>query len=126
MHKAKQANVEALAARERFEYFVRKVADLEVAWGLFSDGWAMAEDGAAARVLPFWPELEFAASCATGPWAGYQPRPITLDDLLAKWLPGMSKDAVAVAVFPTSSDKGVIVTPDFLRDALVAEASQYD
>ena len=115
-----------MAPPERFAYFVRKVADFQVAWGLFSDGWAMAEDSAGARVMPFWPELEFAAWCSTGPWEGYQPRAVTLDDLLAKWLPGMTKDAVGVAIFPTRADKGVIVTPDFLRDALVAEASQYD
>jgi Protein of unknown function (DUF2750) len=126
MHKAKQANVEAMGAAQRFDYFVRKVADFGQAWGLFSDGWAMAHDDAGTRVMPFWPEAEFAAVCSTGPWAGYQPRAITLDDLLVKWLPGMATDAVGVAVFPMPSDKGVIVTPDFLRDALVAEASQYD
>jgi Protein of unknown function (DUF2750) len=126
MHEAKQANVEALPPQERFGYFVRKVADFQQAWGLFSEGWASAEDSAATRVIPFWPEAGFAASCATGAWIGYEPKAIALDDFLAKWLPGMKKDGVGVAVFPTRSDRGVIVTPDFLRDALEAEASQYD
>lgn len=126
MHKAKRANVQALAAPERFAYFARKVADLGEVWGLFSNGWAMAESLAHAKVMPVWPEAEFAAACATDTWAGYQPKAIQLGDFTSKWVPGMTKDEVFIGVFPTSSDRGVVVEPKFLADALVAEAAQYD
>lgn len=126
MHGAKRKNVEGLAAPERFSYFVRKVADSGQMWGLFSSGWAMAANSAHVKVMPVWPEEDFASACATDAWVGYQPKAILLSDFVSNWMPGMTKDQVSVGVFPTRSDRGVVVEPQFLADALVKEAAQYD
>lgn len=58
--------------------------------------------------------------------AGYQPKAILLSDFVSKWMPGMTNDQVSVGVFPTRSDRGVVVEPQSLADALVKEATQYE
>ncbi len=119
-------SVMGMNGADRFSYFVRKVADFEALWGLFDDGWAIASDSDDAKVIPFWPEQEFAAACAESEWASYRPVEIALDDLLDTWIDGLTKDGLLVAVFPTKDNRGVVVTPIDLRTALQDEISQYE
>lgn len=126
MHPSKVANVLNLDGQARHDYFVRKVADSQAIWGLEKSGWAMAEDDNGVKVVPFWPEEDFAKMCATGTWKSYAPRKIDLEAFLTRWLPGMQRDGTKVAVFPKPDSQGVIVEPERLRETLVAEASQYE
>lgn len=126
MHPAKKANVLDLDGLERHSYFVRKVADTQCVWGLNRSGWAMVSDNEGRKLLPFWPEEEFADACASGLWIDYVPKSIEISDFLEKWLPGMQRDGLGVAVFPTPSDRGVIAEPGALRDALQVELAKYD
>lgn len=107
-------------------YFVRKVADFEIVWSLFEDGWAMVADDNEQKAIPFWPEKELAELCAKGEWRNYHSKQIKLDDFLLKWLPGMIKDGLSVAIFPTPSDKGVILSPTKLLSLLEDEVKQYE
>jgi len=93
-------NVLRLDASSRCDYFVRKVADFEIVWGLFNTGWPTASTGATTAV-PFWPEEEFAALCATAEWQGFHPKAIALEEFLTRWFPGMEKDQRICLVFPT-------------------------
>lgn len=110
-----------MSGKERFGYFSRKVADFEKVWGLYQDGWAMAADDEGNKVIVLWPEEELASICSEGAWAGYVAKFIPLDAFLEKWIPGMIQDNVNVGVFPTPSDKGVIVQPSLLADAIKEE-----
>ncbi|WP_081103757.1 DUF2750 domain-containing protein [Burkholderia anthina] len=103
-------NVLRLDAQSRCDYFVRKVADFEVVWGLFDKGWATAHTGA-ATVVPFWPEEEFARLCATDEWQGFLPKEIALADFLDRWLPGMANDQRICGVFAAPSDQGTLMLP---------------
>jgi hypothetical protein len=114
-----------LPGAKRYEYFVKKVTDWEVVWGLFSEGWATAADSE-DTVLPFWPGFEFAALCAEGAWTGYAPKEIQLYDFLETWLPGMGKDGLKVAVFPVAAGQGVVVTPARLQQDLAEECAKYE
>jgi hypothetical protein len=112
---------------KRYGYCVKKIADQQQLWGLRQeDGWALAVDDAGHELLPVWPHEKFALLCATGIWAGHQPKAIDLDDWLERWTPGMNKDGRLVAVFPTPQDKGVAVDPRRLEVDLREELSQYE
>lgn len=121
MHPDKVKNVLNMSGQDRYNYFVRKVADFQVVWGLFADGWATAEDDNGHKVIVFWPEEEFANQCAVDGWANCKPRSIGLDYFLKKWIPGMSNDGVRVGVFPTPVNQGVVVDPALLESAISAE-----
>lgn len=126
MNPQKFSNVIAMDGPARYLYFVRKVADTERVWGLEQSGWATAEDATATLLIPFWPEEAFASAAATGAWTGYTASEVALEDFLDKWLTGMHRDGVKVAVFPNSVDRGVVVDAEVLRSALLQERAQYE
>ncbi|GBC59404.1 hypothetical protein DENIS_0343 [Desulfonema ishimotonii] len=126
MHQKKIENLLKMSGKERFLYFVRKVADFEEVWGLFADGWAMTADNEGRKAIPFWPEKDFSNLCAEGAWKNYNSKQIKLDKFMSKWLPGMEKDGVLVAIFPTPKNKGVIIQPKELSASLEEEIEQYE
>ncbi len=121
MHPKKLESVAGLSANDRFGYFVRKVADFGAVWGLFKDGWAMGKDDDGRVAVLFWPEEAFAERYATGEFANHEPKQISLDHFMEKWIPGMTKDNYQVAVFPTTAGRAVFVSPDFLLEAIAEE-----
>lgn len=125
MHPEKLRQVIQLPAQQRYGYFVRKVADTQAVWGLHDGGWATAQAGGTVAI-PFWPEADFAQACASGDWAGYQPRAIALGDFLNKWLPGMASNGQLASVFPVSQGSVSIVAPADLLSDLRDETRQYE
>jgi len=119
-------SVVRLPGPKRYEHFVKQVADWEEAWGLYSDGWALAGTSEGQRVFPLWPAHEYAEQCATGDWSGYSPKVISLDDLLNVLLPRLSGDGDLTGVFYTPDDKGVTVDAAQLLNDLKAEAEKYE
>jgi hypothetical protein len=76
--------------------------------------------------VPFWPEEEFAALCATAEWQGFRPKAITLEEFLARWLPGMEKDQRICLVFSTPTDRGSLLRPNDLDNLIRQELQQYE
>lgn len=97
-----------LDAGRRYSYFISKVADRGEAWGLYLDGWAMQKTNTNLTVFPLWPTVEYAAECATGDWAHYEPAEIELYDLLHELIPMLQADGIQLAIFPTPEGKGII------------------
>jgi hypothetical protein len=119
-------NVIKLSEEDRYNYFIRKVADFEEVWGLNNDGWALLGNDLNNQIFPFWPEKEFAEICATEQWLGYSPQSISLDAFLEKWIPGMINDKLLVSIFQTPKSKGSIVNPQKLMNDINEELSQYE
>jgi hypothetical protein len=119
----KKLSVTTLDAPERYDYFIRKICDFEVVWGLFDEGWAAGSvDG--TDVIPIWPERELAAECATGDWASLAPREIPLEAFVTKWIPGATADASRFAIFPTPSQKAIVVENATLLADIEAERAE--
>ena len=121
------AAVIALSGSDRYRHFIRHVADTEELWSLKSaEGWVLmaADDG--HELVPVWPHARYAQACAEGKWQDAEPAAIPLDRWLERWTPGMTQDGRYVTVFPTPGGKGVVVSPDWLRDDLLEECSQYE
>jgi hypothetical protein len=110
----------------RYEHFIKRAADTQHVWGLFSDGWALARRDDGAQVFPVWPSPELAALCASGDWAGYQPRDIPIADFLDELLPQLKKDGVYPGIFYTPTGQGVLPEHQQLTDDLHAELAKYE
>ena len=69
---------------ERYDYFIRKVADWEEVWSLkVEGGWAMVGNPDSDECIPFWPHPEYARICAKDQWEEYLPEPIKIANLVA-------------------------------------------
>lgn len=116
-----------LSPAERYEYFVKKVADWAQVWGLWHEGgWAILGDQEGGELVPVWPHPIYAEAYAIDDWLGYQPKSIILQDWLGKWTPGMEKDGRMVAVFPSTEGKSAAVSPQQLKSDLEEELSKYE
>ncbi len=121
------AAVIALPGPQRYEHFVRQVADFRELWSLkAAPGWVLLGDAEGNECVPIWPHSRYAQACAVVDWDGAEATAIPLDRWIEKWTPGMIRDGRKVAVFPTVSDRAVVVTPQRLHDDLQAELAQYD
>ncbi|AUX27824.1 hypothetical protein SOCEGT47_084220 [Sorangium cellulosum] len=111
---------------ERFRHFVKRVADDQIAWGLWQDGWALMANADGCQVFPLWPAREYAEIHREGEWAAYEARKIPLADLLDELLPRLAESGILPGVFPTPSGKGVTPGPEELAGALRKELENYE
>ena len=114
-----------LGGAGRFAHFVKRVADEELAWGLWNDGWALMADDDGVPAFPLWPAQEYARACATGDWADFVPRQIEIDSLLTELCPKLQASGVRAGIFPTNAGKGVALAPNELSAALARELENY-
>jgi len=115
----------ALPGRERFEHFVKVVADREEVWGLCDDGWALAGADDGTLVFPLWPAAECADACATEGWRDCEPRPISLHDLFDALLPMLKEGGMLPGIFPTPTGGGVTPSVEELSEAIRSELSRF-
>ncbi len=108
MGKAPTTKAAKLAASdaERYRQFVESAAAQHKVWGLWRDGWALGKDPEGKLVFPLWPDKEKAEPCAVGPWDGFEPEEIPVEDLLDQLLPQLAKDDVSASVFPPPGESG--------------------
>ena len=66
--------VRDLPGPKRYLYTVKKVADFEEVWSLWSENaWVLASDDAGCELVPIWPHPRLAVACATEMWSGVSP-----------------------------------------------------
>jgi len=114
-----------LDAPKRYMYSIKRIADQEEIWGLYNDGWALAADEGGNVVFPLWPAKEYAQLSAHENWNGYEPEPISLDDLINALLPRLMKDHIQPSIFYTPADKGIVLDASALIDDLNKELENY-
>ena len=85
---------------ERYRQFLERVASEHKVWGLWRDGWALGKDDDGGLVFPLWPAEDAAKPCAVGPWKGFTPEEIPVEDLLDQLLPQLARDNVSPSGFP--------------------------
>ena len=128
VHPKELKSVLGLSGKERYGYFIKKVADFEEAWGLQSeDGWVLVGfDGDGGDAFCIWPHADYAHACAIDGWSDCTPELIPLQELLEELLPALLRDGMRIAVFPTPAGQAIVVDPRDLQDHLQHELAQYE
>ncbi|MDB5550763.1 MAG: hypothetical protein JWL86_747 [Rhizobium sp.] len=126
MDRKKFEAIMALDGPERIEHTMKRIADMEELWGLYSDGWATsAADDDETEMFPIWPDPEYAAASAEDEWAGYEPRSIPLDTFLNVFLPNFEEEGTLVSIFRLPSGVSVPVTAAIFREIIEMELQDY-
>ena len=76
------------------------------------------------KLFPVWPEKDFAEICANGPWNSYIPKLIKLEDFISKLSIKLDSEEINYAVFLTTENKGIIISPKELCEVLEMEIEQ--
>lgn len=119
-------SVLALPGPQRYEHFIKIVADWEEVWGLYQNGWALAGTGDGVTVFPLWPAKEYAVLCANRRWADYEPKSFSLDGLINELLPKLKRDQMLPGIFYTPEDQGVTPEVDQFIADLQGEIAKYE
>lgn len=116
-------SVLSLSGPERYGFFVQKVVEQQVAWGLRSEeGWVLVGfDGQGSDAFCIWPDVAYTEACAAEGWNDCAPEPIPLQELMEELIPSLLADELRLAVFPTPAGQAIVVDPRDLQAHLEAE-----
>jgi hypothetical protein len=115
-----------LPGRERYGYFIKKVADSNQVWGLWNEGWCMGITDTDQRTIAVWPAAEYAELCRVGDWQKCVPRAIGLQEFMREFLPNLVRDGIRVSIFDTPSEASVLINNDELIHDLEEELSKIE
>jgi hypothetical protein len=121
--------VSALPAGERYNHFVKRIADWEWVWALEQEdgkGLVQAVDDEGISYLAVWPHRRYAEACAVGDWSGTIPAAFEVHDWVVAILPRMAEEGVRLVVFETPDQKGFIVPAEGMREDLESELPLYE
>lgn len=115
-----------LGAFERYQYFIKRVADSEKMYCLIDDigYWAMAnvED---RTVISFWSAPEYALMNAINDWDGFLVKEITVEEFEYDFADRIEKNNWLINIFPLKEKSGFVVDiNEFARD-LSEEMKKY-
>lgn len=105
---------------KNFDLFIEEALATGCVWGLESEqGWAICPSvtNDELDVMPLWSQPEYAQVHVVGEWSQYQVVPISLEELLDEWLPGMHEDVSLVGPNWNADLEGDEVEPlDLLQE----------
>ena len=120
------SNVSKLPAPERYDYFVKRVADWGEGWILEDErGWVGGADDEGVIHIPLWSHPFFAEMCMQGEWSKAKVVALQLDDLLDNVLPQLEKEHQKISVMPLADRGGVSVDAKRLREDLLSELEKF-
>lgn len=112
--------LQALSPAERYDYLIELIQAGQSVWSLRSDQGTVLMSSDGQDCLPVWPHTECTEAWINGDWADCTPIAIDAAAWEQRWLPGLQADGIALAVFPSHDDEGVVVEPDDMAASLSA------
>lgn len=105
---------------ENYDIFVADAIATGCVWGLENDeGFALCPSVQNEDIdsMPLWSQPEYAQIHCVDEWSSYKVVPISLEELLDDWLPGMHEDLLMVGVNWTKDMEGHEIEPlDFAEE----------
>jgi len=126
MHPEKLNSVLTLSSKERYEYFIKKVADFETVYLIQDDDkYVTIGDDKNEIIIPVYPEAEFAELNLQGTWINFSVEEMELSEFL-DWLDELHEKRIKVAGFPSSENSGIVITADEMKNHILFEMQQYE
>lgn len=98
----------SLSGTERYQYFLKHIADEPGVWSLSDEGGlAVSETQEGISCFSVWPDETLAQACAIDDWSGYTPEPIPTDAFVNEWLPDLAEAGLMISVFPAPEGTSV-------------------
>lgn len=95
---------------QRLQYLVKQVVQHKQVWILTDEDGCVMLNTEDEDCTPVWPSETFAQAWATEEWANCQAKPIDLKTWHSRWTDGLEQDDVAIAVFPSEDQDGLVIS----------------
>lgn len=127
LHKKEIENVSKLKPLDRYNYFIRKIADFEELWTIVDKNGDIALSKVDDNILvSIWSAKDFIKSNLDNGWKKCVPLKLNLDDFEKTIMPLIIKNNYLINVFPANGKSGFVVNiNEFIKD-LNEELEQYN
>jgi hypothetical protein len=105
---------------QRASYFLKEVVANNTLWILKDEHGCVMLNTEDEDCVPVWPNQEFAQAWATDDWHHCTAEAISLNKWFSRWTHGLIDDELAVVVFPSDKDEGLVFYSDELEAELKA------
>lgn len=99
---------------QRAKYFFKEVISQQKVWILTDEHGCVMLNTEDEDCIPVWPNEEFAQAWATNEWHNCTAEAISMSLWLSRWSNGLAEDELAVVVFPSQDEQGLIYYPEEL------------
>lgn len=103
---------------QRTSYFLKEVVANNTLWILKDQHGCVMLNTEEEDCVPVWPNEEFAQAWANDEWEQCTPEAISLNKWFSRWTHGLADDELAVVVFPSESQEGLVFYPEELESEL--------
>ena len=103
---------------QRAAYFINEAVSQSELWILTDEHGCVMLNTEDEDCVPVWPNKEFAQAWATDGWEACKPEAISLHKWFSRWSHGLADDELAIVVFPSQDEQGLIFYPDELEHEL--------
>lgn len=103
---------------QRAQYFLKTSASSNTLWILKDEHGCVMLNTEDEDCVPVWPNEQFAQAWATDEWKNCIAEPISLNKWFSRWTQGLADDELAVVVFPSEHEQGLVFYSDELEQAL--------
>ncbi|GAA5134864.1 DUF2750 domain-containing protein [Thalassotalea piscium] len=103
--------INKLSDQNRADYFIKEVIHNNQIWILTDEHGCVMLNTEDEDCVPVWPSPEFAALWATKEWQACKPEAISLNKWFSRWTTGLVEDEIAVVIFPSKEEQGMVYDP---------------
>ncbi|WP_286266798.1 DUF2750 domain-containing protein [Thalassotalea atypica] len=100
---------------QRAKYFFTEVTKNNEIWILSDEHGCVMLNSEDEDCVPVWPNQEFALAWANQEWQDCQAQAISINKWFSRWSHGLTDDELALVVFPSADEQGLIFYPDELE-----------
>lgn len=103
---------------KRLAYSFKEIKSTQEIWILTDEHGCMMLNTDDEDCIPVWPNAVFAQQWIAGDWKNCKAESISLARWFSHWTPGLLDDDIAVVVFPSEQEEGVVFYPDEFEQQL--------
>ena len=106
------AKIQGYDAEKRLSYLLKEVTTQRQIWILTDEHGCVMLNTEDEDCVPVWPNAEFAQAWATGEWEQCKAEAISIAKWQSRWTNGLLDDELALAIFPSQDEDGLVLFPD--------------
>ena len=114
-----------LSPKQRYEYFIKKVADYEELFTAKENGKWLITEGGGYNFFMLWSSEEYANLFIKEGWEGCVSAKITLDEFMENIIPIIKEEELLLSIFALGGKSGFVVSLDEFKRDLSEELDKY-